>query len=134
MSGRITQLALLVRDYDEAIAFFTRALGFELLEDTLRDLRKHDVISLLHGKPAWAFIHGDWALANSRRDGKKCGVDDELRLLQDAAEGFQREIHRVIGAPQPEPRRRNAVEPPERGGAGAGSIWSVAGRSRRLTH
>ena len=34
MSGRIAQLALLVRDYDEAIAFFTRALGFELLEDT----------------------------------------------------------------------------------------------------
>lgn len=34
MSGRITQLALLVRDYDEAIAFFTRSLGFELLEDT----------------------------------------------------------------------------------------------------
>ena len=34
VSGRIAQLALLVRDYDEAIAFFTRALGFELLEDT----------------------------------------------------------------------------------------------------
>ena len=34
MSGRITQVALLVRDYDEAISFFTRALGFELLEDT----------------------------------------------------------------------------------------------------
>ena len=34
MSARITQLALLVRDYDEAIAFFTRALGFKLLEDT----------------------------------------------------------------------------------------------------
>ncbi|AZO78895.1 hypothetical protein BLM15_15640 [Bosea sp. Tri-49] len=27
-------LALLVRDYDEAIAFFVDALGFELLEDT----------------------------------------------------------------------------------------------------
>ena len=34
MSARIAQLALLVRDYDEAIEFFTRALGFELLEDT----------------------------------------------------------------------------------------------------
>jgi catechol 2,3-dioxygenase-like lactoylglutathione lyase family enzyme len=31
---RITQLALLVRDYDEAIRFFTGALGFELLEDS----------------------------------------------------------------------------------------------------
>lgn len=34
--SRITQLALLVRDYDEAINFFTRALGFELLEDSPR--------------------------------------------------------------------------------------------------
>jgi catechol 2,3-dioxygenase-like lactoylglutathione lyase family enzyme len=34
MSRFISQLALLVRDYDEAIAYFTRALRFELLEDT----------------------------------------------------------------------------------------------------
>ena len=30
---RIATLALLVRDYDEAIAWFTRCLGFELAED-----------------------------------------------------------------------------------------------------
>jgi len=34
MNGRIALTALLVRDYDEAIRFFTRALGFELLEDS----------------------------------------------------------------------------------------------------
>ena len=35
MSGqRIVSIALVVRDYDEAIAWYTRALGFELLEDT----------------------------------------------------------------------------------------------------
>ena len=34
MSRFISQVALLVRDYDEAIAFFTRALRFELLEDS----------------------------------------------------------------------------------------------------
>jgi len=34
MSRFISQVALLVRDYDEAIGFFTRALRFELLEDT----------------------------------------------------------------------------------------------------
>lgn len=34
MPHSIASLALLVRDYDEAIAFFTTALGFELLEDT----------------------------------------------------------------------------------------------------
>ncbi len=34
MPQTIALLALLVRDYDEAIAWFTGALGFELLEDT----------------------------------------------------------------------------------------------------
>ena len=33
----ITQVALVVRDYDEAIRFFTQALGFTLVEDTPRD-------------------------------------------------------------------------------------------------
>ncbi|KUG06725.1 VOC family protein [Solirubrum puertoriconensis] len=31
---RLGAVALLVRDYDEAITFYTRALGFELIEDT----------------------------------------------------------------------------------------------------
>jgi lactoylglutathione lyase len=31
---RIAHVALVVRDYDEAIAFYTRQLGFDLLEDT----------------------------------------------------------------------------------------------------
>jgi len=34
MNRFLSQVALLVRDYDEAIAFFTRALQFELLEDS----------------------------------------------------------------------------------------------------
>ena len=34
MSQRIGTVALVVRDYDEAIAYYTGALGFELIEDT----------------------------------------------------------------------------------------------------
>jgi catechol 2,3-dioxygenase-like lactoylglutathione lyase family enzyme len=34
MYQNITQIALVVRDYDEAIAFFTQKLHFDLLEDT----------------------------------------------------------------------------------------------------
>lgn len=34
MKQSIVHLALVVREYDEAIAFFTRKLDFELLEDT----------------------------------------------------------------------------------------------------
>lgn len=34
MRQSIIHIALLVRDYDEAIAFYTKKLGFTLLEDT----------------------------------------------------------------------------------------------------
>lgn len=34
MKQTIGSIALLVRDYDEAIAFYTQAMGFTLLEDT----------------------------------------------------------------------------------------------------
>lgn len=34
MSRKIALVSLLVRDYDEAIAFYTGALGFTLVEDT----------------------------------------------------------------------------------------------------
>ncbi|MDI9237524.1 VOC family protein [Lysobacter sp. LF1] len=34
MSRFIANITLVVGDYDEAIAFYTRALGFDLLEDT----------------------------------------------------------------------------------------------------
>lgn len=34
MHQRIVQIALVVKDYDEAIAFYTKKLGFDLLEDT----------------------------------------------------------------------------------------------------
>ena len=39
------------------------------------------MISKKDGRPAWAFIHGNWCLANARRDGRNCGVDDELVVL-----------------------------------------------------
>lgn len=35
LRSRIAHVTLLVEDYDSGIAFFTGALGFELLEDTL---------------------------------------------------------------------------------------------------
>ena len=34
MTQRLAQVALLVRDYDEALAFFTQALRFAVVEDT----------------------------------------------------------------------------------------------------
>ena len=40
MTLRIGEFALLVPDYDEAIEYFTRALGFDLLEDAPRGAGK----------------------------------------------------------------------------------------------
>ena len=37
MKQTIAALTLLVREYDEAIEFFTRALGFTLIEDSPLD-------------------------------------------------------------------------------------------------
>ncbi|AMR31798.1 hypothetical protein A0256_10385 [Mucilaginibacter sp. PAMC 26640] len=41
---RIGQVSLLVRDYDEAIAFYTQKLGFELIEDTALSNTKRWVV------------------------------------------------------------------------------------------
>jgi len=35
------------------------------------------------GRLRYAFIHGNWCLANARPDGRWCGVDEELPLLHD---------------------------------------------------
>lgn len=44
MSRKIAQLAFLVRDYDEAIAWFTEKLDFTLVEDTPLNAEKRWVV------------------------------------------------------------------------------------------
>jgi catechol 2,3-dioxygenase-like lactoylglutathione lyase family enzyme len=41
---QIARISLLVKDYDEAIAFYTQKLGFELLEDALLNGTKRWVV------------------------------------------------------------------------------------------
>jgi len=53
------------------------------IEDHLRTFAEHGHISRGDRGFQWAFIHGNWSLANSRPDGRWCGVDDELPLLFD---------------------------------------------------
>lgn len=35
------------------------------------------------GEVAYAFVHGDWCLDNSRPDGRRCGVNDEIDILRE---------------------------------------------------
>lgn len=50
----------------------------------LKAYAEHGLLSRdADGRLRYGFIHGNWCLANSRRDGKYCGVDSELDVLFD---------------------------------------------------
>jgi hypothetical protein len=50
----------------------------------LRAYAEHGLLSRdPDGRLRYGFIHGNWCLANSRPDGKYCGVDSELGVLFD---------------------------------------------------
>ena len=51
MSQSLAYVTLLVRDYDEAIAYYTGALGFTLVEDTRRSESKRWVLVAPPGSP-----------------------------------------------------------------------------------
>ena len=50
------------------------------IRDCINDYSRFGVFCLPNGQRTFGFIHGDWALDNSR-DGKYCGVNDEIRIL-----------------------------------------------------
>jgi hypothetical protein len=59
----------------------------ENLEKTLDEFKKilrneHGLLSTCGKEVGYAFIHGNWAIDNSRPDGKKCGVNNELSILK----------------------------------------------------
>jgi hypothetical protein len=43
----------------------------------------HGLLRQLDGRTVFGFIHGNWALDNSRPDGKCCGLNGEIDLLRD---------------------------------------------------
>lgn len=52
------------------------------LRETIANFTRHGLLTRARdGHPRYAFIHGNWALANARPDGRWCGVDEELPLL-----------------------------------------------------
>lgn len=62
----------------------------ENLRRTLIDYKhrlheKHGLLSVdkKSGEIVYGFIHGNWSLCNSRKDGRWCGVNDEINILQE---------------------------------------------------
>lgn len=67
-------------DQDTAEGLREKITGF------LRSLdQDHHVVPIdpATGEYRFAFIHGNWALDNSRADGRWCGVDNELAVLRE---------------------------------------------------
>jgi hypothetical protein len=44
---------------------------------------EHGLLRQQDGRTVFGFIHGDWALDNSRPDGRGCGLNGEILLLRD---------------------------------------------------
>ena len=110
----------------------TRDTLREKLDDTLDLLGEHGHLSRDGaGGYRWAFIHGNWSLANGRPDGRWCGVDDELTLLHEmgcyadftfpsAPDPCQSDMVDLIYWPTGDLARRRAYDAGERARVGAG--------------
>lgn len=74
MPQQLARVALLVRDYDEAIAYYTGALGFRLLEDTRLSPEKRWVVVAPPGAAEAALLLARAATDEQRAQvGRQCG-------------------------------------------------------------
>ena len=55
----------------------------KVTEYCLRLTNDHGLLRQQDGRTVFGFIHGNWALDNSRPDGKWCGLNGEIGLLRD---------------------------------------------------
>ncbi len=54
------------------------------IERFREQLKRHGLLPFdERGRLVYAFIHGNWALDNSRKDGRMCGVNNELEILKE---------------------------------------------------
>lgn len=54
------------------------------INDCLESFSRYGIFCLPEGTKRFCFIHGDWALANSLRNGAHCGINDEISILREA--------------------------------------------------
>ena len=91
--------------------FVDRMSGFR---ETL--FHKHGLLRQHEGRIRFGFIHGNWALDNSLPDGRFCGLNNELTLLQEL--GCYADFTMPCGASPAQARTVNtiywAIDDPER--------------------
>lgn len=69
--------------------------------------RVHGLSQAWNGKRGFGFIHGDWALDNSRPEGQYCGLNNELTLL--ARLGCYADFTMPAQAPSAQARQVNQI-------------------------
>lgn len=87
----------------------TAASTRQVIADFRDELARRGCLSFSgpDGPPRYAFVHGNFTLANSGRDGECCGVDDEMEVL--AATGCYADLT-LPSAPNPsQVRKINAL-------------------------
>lgn len=116
--------------------FIDRISGFT---ETL--FSRHGLLRKSNGKIIFGFIHGNWALDNSRPDGRYCGLNNEITLLRDL--GCYADFTMPSGAEETQARLINtiywAVDDPNKpksydtgfpvtaGGSAAGDLLMITG-------
>ena len=80
-----------------------------LLEARELFVRRHGLLprDRVTGLPAYGFVHGNWALDNSRPDGRWCGVNNELDVLREA--GCYADFTFPSAPSRTQPRKINSI-------------------------
>ena len=93
MQQKIAHIALLVKDYDEAIDFYTRKLHFELIADTPLSKEKRWVLVAPKGAKACCLL---LAKASNKRQLKSVGDQSGGRVfLFLYTDDFERDYHNL---------------------------------------
>lgn len=102
---------------------------------------RHGLLRQSQGRTVFGFIHGNWALDNSRPDGLACGLNNEITLLRDLGcyadftmpsgnsptqSRIVNSIYWVIDDPE-KPRSYDHGVPVERGKPGCGDLLMITG-------
>lgn len=104
MYQRIAQVALVVRDYDEAIEFYTQKLDFQLLEDIAIDAQKRWVVVAPPGAKESSLLLAKAANEQQAASiGNQAGGRVGFFLFTD---DFWRDYHKMVE------RKINFIRPP----------------------
>jgi len=82
---------------------------YEKIENAKKTFSKYGALIPSGENPeyAYGFIHGNWSLDNSRKDGRWCGVNNELRIL--AATGCYADFTMPSAPSETQSRKINSI-------------------------